>query len=340
MIVALEPCDRQRARRRTRTRARLVLLISALAVTGCRGCEKQPTKPREQPVGKAPEVTAPRVDADSLAEHLARARRGRGVRFVAPSAAEEQIYASWTELVSRAAFSGRLPTTAAPEGFAGFLAERGTLWVLAEEPDRKRGAGTIVLNPSSSVRVLVEAPHTFFDRNTLDVALTVFRTLGARALIVNTLHRGSGASEDDRVGLSLSGKSEADAAHAEHTFFLAAHRALVKEDPALTTLQLHGFRDDAVPGVDIVVSAARTRGNAKVLADALRSVLEAERVRAYPDDVRKLGGTTNIEAAASHELGSQLFHLEMSASLRNRLAEDTALAERFAKALGEGVVRR
>jgi hypothetical protein len=322
-----------------RTQAGLYLVLASLVVPGCRGCEKEPTKPREQPVQKAPPVTTPAVEPDSLPEHLARARRGRGVRFVAPTLEEEQTFAAWTEHVARSAFSGRLPAVPPPDGFAGYLAEHGRLWVLGEEPDRKRGAGALVINPSSTVRLLIEAPHTFFDRNTLEIAESVFQTDGAQALLVNTVHRGSGASEDERAGVALSGKSPADSAHAEHTFFLAAHRALVRRDPALTTLQLHGFRDDAAPGVDIIVSAAKTRGNAVALADALRRVLEPTRVRAYPKDIRTLGGTTNAEAAASREVDSQFFHLEMSASLRNRLKEDAALGERFAKALAEGVVR-
>ncbi|MBN1609509.1 MAG: hypothetical protein JW940_22955 [Polyangiaceae bacterium] len=323
-----------------RTQAGLYLLLASLLVPACRGCEKEPTKPHERPAQKTPPVTALEADRDSLPEHLARARRGRGVRFVAPTPQEEQTFVRWTEQVARAGFSGRLPGAPPPDGFAGFLAEHGQLWVLTEEPHRKRGAGALVISPSSTVRLLVEAPHTFFDRNTLDIALAVFQTLSARALLVNTVHRGSGASEDERVRVSLSGKSPADSAHAEHTFFLAAHRALVQTDPALTTLQLHGFRDDAAPGVDIIVSAARTRGNAVALADALRHVLEPSRVRAYPKEIRTHGGTTNAQAAASRELGSQFFHLEMSASLRNRLKEDAALGERFAKALAEGVVRR
>lgn len=317
----------------------IVLLLGALLLAGCRGCEKQPTKPREQPEEKAPPATTPKADPDSLSETLGRARRSRGVRFVAPTAEEEQTFMSWTEHVSRSAFSGRLPAATPPGGFAGFLAEHGRLWVLAEEPDRKRGAGVLVIDPGSTVRVLVEAPHTFFDRSTLEVALKVFQTLGAQALLVNTLHRGSGATEDERVSVSLAGKSPADAAHAKRSFFLASHRALVKTDPALTTLQFHGFRDDAAPGVDIIVSAAKTRGDPKALANALRGVLEPARVRAYPTEIRTLGGTTNVQAAASRAAGSRLFHLEMAASLRNRLKEDAVLCERFAKALGEGVVR-
>ena len=323
-----------------RTQACLILLFASFLLPACRGCEEQPTQPREQPAQKSPPVAAPDADPDSLSQYLARARRGRGVRFVAPTPEEEQTFAAWTEHVARAAFSARLPAALPPDGFAGFLAERGRIWVLAEEPDRKRGAGALVLSPSSTVRLLVEAPHTFFDRDTLLVALTVFQTSGARALLVNTAHRGSGAAEDERVSVSLAGKSPADAAHAKHTFFLAAHRALVKMDPALTTLQLHGFRDDSAPGVDIIVSAANTRGNASALADALRRVLDPSRVRVYPNEIRTLGGTTNVQAAASRELDSRFFHLEMSASLRNRLKEDGALGERFAKALVEGVVRR
>ncbi len=51
--------------------------------------------------------------------------------------------------------------------------------------------------------LIVEAPHTFFDRGTLPVALAIFEAQRARALILNTSHRYGGrpnprdASVDD-----------------------------------------------------------------------------------------------------------------------------------------------
>jgi hypothetical protein len=75
------------------------------------------------------------------------------------------------------------------------------------------------------------------------------------------------------------------------------------------------------------------------MARALSGVLGNDRVRIYPDQIRVLGGTTNVQAQDSRRLRSAFYHLELSASLRGRLTSDKALTLRLVQALGAGVAR-
>ena len=331
------PPQRRRRLHRCIVPSGLLMVLVGWALLGCQ-CEEEQKKPPTPHIVK-PVPTPPPAEGEPLMEDLTRRRRGQGVRYVPPTPDEDRAFAKWVRSVTQAALRERLPEASAPIGFAGMLLDQGRLWVVGEEPDHKRGAGALVLRPSAQRPVVIEAPHTFFDRKTLDISSHVFQVLGARALLINTLHRGTGVDADTRIEAVREGTSPTDVAHADKSFFDTAHRALIEAEPALVVLQIHGFSDKRVPGVDAVVSAARTRGPARPVAEALRALLGAERVRVYPDDIKMLGGTTNTQAAGCRGAKASFVHLELSASLRNRVTEDKVLAERFARALGEGLRR-
>lgn len=309
-------------------------LLVGLLAAGCRCDERRGPAPT---VTETPAASVPQ--SRTLIDELGRRRRAKGVRYVPPTPDEERSFSEWILAVTRAAIEERLPESAAPPGFRGTLLDEGRLWVIGETPDRKRGAGALVLRPSARRSVVVEAPHTFFDRRTLEISTHAFQALGARALLINTLHRGLGVEDDDRAEAIRKGASPSDVAHAERSFFDAAHRALLEADRGLVVLQVHGFGDDHAPGVDAIVSAAGTRGPASTVADALGTVLGQERVKAYPEDIKILGGNSNTQAISCRAGKIPFIHLELSASLRNRLTEDAPFGERFARALGEGLRR-
>ena len=140
----------------------------------------------------------------------------------------------------------------------------------------------------------------------------------------------AGTGDDDE---DAKNPSPSDVAHAEHSFFLTAHKAMLGTLPGAVTLQIHGFQDDKVPNVGVVVSAAKTSADATALADRLKRALPDHPVRVHPTDVKELGGTMNVEARASREVSAPFFHIELSRTLRNKLATDTDFRARFAVAL-------
>ncbi len=266
---------------------------------------------------------------DARLEVLRRGGR-RSVAYAAPTADEERAYRAWFAL-ALAKLDADLPPPPPPDGFVVEVIDG--LWVLGEAAGRARGAGAVALRPRPAVEVLVEAPHTFFDIGTLPIARVAFERSRARALLVNTVHRyraqAPASGGDDEESSSAS-----DVAHAERSFFLFAHEELTRALPRASAVQFHGFAAAKAPGVAAIVSASTTSGPAAQVAAAMRAVAGApSAVRLFPDEVRILGGTTNVEAAASRRAGRAFVHVELASDAREQLQRDRALLERTVAAI-------
>jgi hypothetical protein len=311
-------------------------------LSGCRGC----TESSEHDVGPRPSALpsaapsastsaapAGRAAKSSLRRRIDQAQKGDARPFVPATPAELTAYGAWFSEVVGAALTDRLPEAAPPRGFAGRFTDHGEHWVLAEADDTRRGAGLAAVRPGKSRAFVIEAPHTFFDRGTLEIALAVFERLDARALLVNTMHRSSGATPKEREEEIRRGTSKSDLAHVEQSFFSTAHAELLRADPELVSIQLHGFKDDHAPGTAAIVSAAKTRGDARAVAIALRQALPSMTIKLYPEEVDTLGGTQNRQAELSRGSRAPFVHVELSAALRTALNADSALTARFADAL-------
>ncbi|WP_438003192.1 hypothetical protein WME89_30320 [Sorangium sp. So ce321] len=357
-----------------------------------------------------PVIEAQREDDDgeqgALDEQIAPLRKG-GRHLIAepPDDAEDVTYVAWVAAAGLAAQS-RQPPPAAPPGFALRPVPGRDLWVLSDDGPRRRGAAVVVLRAGPAAPLIVEAPHTFFDRGTLPIALAVFDAQRARALIVNTSHRygglpkpgdaagddegsegggggggrgggggegagggkategkitdgaqgdgggaraagrrsqgaggggqgaGGGARGDERVARERLAASLAfaDVAHAERSFFLSAHRALLQSFPGITTVQLHGFQDSSAADAAAIASAVGAGADLERLLAPLRAVVSDGKVLAYPAEISKLGGATNVQARWSRQLGAPFYHVELSRALRDKLIDDADLRRRFAAA--------
>ncbi|WP_437949337.1 hypothetical protein WME98_00045 [Sorangium sp. So ce296] len=129
----------------------------------------------------------------------------------------------------------------------------------------------------------------------------------------------------------------ADVAHAERSFFLSAHRALLQSFPGVPAVQLHGFQDSSAPDAAAIASAVGHGANLERLLAPLRAVVSDGKVLAYPADIKKLGGATNVQARWSRQMGAPFYHLELSRALRDKLLTDEDLRRRFAAAFA-GIV--
>ncbi|WP_441285676.1 hypothetical protein ACSRUE_24345 [Sorangium sp. KYC3313] len=403
--------------------------VVLFAIAGCSqgGCRSIGSAPGAAPnPGAAAEepVTAVLVNSgeqEVLDEEITPLRKG-GRHLIAepPDDAEEVTYAAWIAAAGLAA-QNRQPPPAAPPGFALRAVRGRDLWVLSEDGTRRRGAAAVVLRVGAAVPLIVEAPHTFFDRGTLPVALAIFEAQRARALIVNTSHRYGGgpnprnASVDDdgaeggrpnlgagggrpnlgagrprpNPGVAVGGGRNpghtadsdestegaggedggdeavdghttqdgaqgiggsarggdrasrerliaslafADAAHAERSFFLSVHRALLQSFPGTPTVQLHGFQDRSAPNAAIIASAVGHGAALDRLLAPLRAIVNDGKVLAYPTEINRLGGATNVQARWSRQMSAPFYHVEMSRTLRDKLIVDTDFRRRFAAA--------
>jgi hypothetical protein len=280
-----------------------------------------------------PPVPAPRDAVELLRRALEPLRKGGVTRvpYRGPSAEELESYRRWVDAQLRVAEQGSAPELAAPAGFRSVpIAEWGQL--LAEELQSRRGAGALVLRTGAARPVLIEVPHSFYDQGTLDVGLQAFVSSGARALLVNTVHRHRALGRPATEPLPGGGWAASDVAHAETSFFLSAHAACVDAWPALEVVQLHGFADSAAPTADVILSAAGSRADPGPAARALERALGI-RAAVYPTQVRVLGGTMNQQAHYSIAAGRPFLHIELSRSVLDQLTTDSERAALFSDAL-------
>lgn len=220
--------------------------------------------------------------------------------------------------------------------------------VIREAPTVRRGSGIYFVRRGPVERErIVQVPHSFFDKGTLELGVELAQVAAARALFVNTVHRYQGGRpplDDDEGRVD----APADLAHQEQTFFQRFTSAALATLQRPQVLQLHGFADGGVPECSqalVVVSAGvATAGAAEAAAVAARlgGLLGRERVLLYPRDTRRLGAQRNVQGRLVAADGRASFlHLELSHTLRTRLLGDGELRRAFfAAVLGtEGVMK-
>lgn len=205
--------------------------------------------------------------------------------------------------------------------------------LVTELPTARRGAGAYVIRIGRvRTETIVQAPHTFSDEGTLPLAVALFRAADARALAVNTVHRRGQAGQ---VPVQLEQPSDesstappqggADVAHDEEATFQAMTTATLLMGGARSVVQLHGYADGRV-AADVVLSAGRKGSGAPRWLRAARSqvaqALPGAQVVVYPDDVDRLGARTNVQGKITRRARARFVHVELGASLRNRLRDD------------------
>jgi hypothetical protein len=208
----------------------------------------------------------------------------------------------------------------------------GRLWILREAGARRSGDGYFAWRPGGSV-LCVQAPHSFFDEGTGEIALALFSETRALALFVNTVHRYSpvvaGAVED-----------AADVAHATPSLFQAATEGLLAARLS-PVVQVHGFgpTEHLPSDTAAVVSDGGPSRPSDAPAVRLRKALQdrmGARVLLYGVDAQELGATTNAQGRIVRAAGAIFLHIEMSQRVRSAGA---AAASQLASALLEALPR-
>jgi hypothetical protein len=204
--------------------------------------------------------------------------------------------------------------------------------LLREIEADKRGGGAYAFRRDTSSKLVVQAPHTFFDEGTLPLSCEFFKRAGAAALFIDSAHRYKAAEADEQ------GEHPADVAHARDSLFQAATEGALAAVPGATVVQLHGF-GPRESGAEVVVSSGVSRPNQALPTRAreLLSPLVRGRVDRFPDESRELGATTNVQGELVRRSGGRFLHVEMSAAFRKTLLADPELRGRFLDALARAV---
>jgi hypothetical protein len=309
----------------------------ALTLAGCSPREngRQPAPvSASRSTRKSDAVTAP-VPSSDCPRALVAARRGgtQADRYVTPSEAERAAMKGLVEGLVRDARRGLAIARAEADALAYLLEDVSELpgvVLLREDPAKRRGGGAYLLRLGATSRLVVQAPHTFFDEGTLPLACELFRASSAMALFVDTAHRYKAAEVDDE------GNHPADVAHSPESLFQAATEGLLRGRPDVTVLSLHGF-SPRESGAAIVLSsgvAARSGALQTRLTPRLQALV-SEPVLRFPDETSELGGTTNVQGRAVRAAGGVFLHVEMSAPLRKALLADAGLRARVLDVFAE-----
>lgn len=195
-----------------------------------------------------------------------------------------------------------------------------TFLLLAEPVGFEEGRGWYIFRPENTNKTAIQAPHARNDVYTGVIGLKFFLARPCRAYAASTITR-----------------HRADMAHLEQTYFQAFTLAFAEVCPTGLVVQLHGFdpqQHKSVKG-DIVASAGTNQPMPwlKKLVEQLAKATSLT-VRAYPENTRQLGGTTNAQAKALRSNPHCRFlHIEMTPQLRERLLKDEQLQRAFVNTL-------
>lgn len=210
------------------------------------------------------------------------------------------------------------------------------LLVIAEREGKKRGGGIYAVRRRASLPLLLQAPHSFYDLHTGELAARFFEELPAAAVAWNSVHRGR----------SREARAASDLAHVEKSVFQTFLEAFAARHPQGAVLQFHGFsrgkrKTPAGERAGVILSNGTRKPRPSLIErrDALRALLE-EPVEVYPIDVRELGGTTNVQGRwIRRESRLRFTHCEMSLGVRKRLRKDRELRARFGRRVVAGGAR-
>lgn len=219
------------------------------------------------------------------------------------------------------------------------------LWVVTEPADDRRGRGSYLIRvgpsaSSSDTELLLQAPHSRFDRRTGTLALRLLIEGDAgsvRAVFINSAHRHR-QLDGTRTKREPADANPADAAHnPEHP--LARTTAAVLDERELLLVQLHGFARSADAGdPDLIVSSGALQPSRASEATLVRlqAALPEHPCGHYGVDTDRFGGERNVQGHAARDTRRCFLHLELSEQLRKRLIDDRELRRRFAGALPGG----
>ena len=208
-----------------------------------------------------------------------------------------------------------------------------TFIIINEKASNHGGAGTFMIRKAGISKRILQAPHSFFDEKTGDLALLVFLLNSSfKALFVNTLHRYI-HEDGNKVELEPSSANHADACHwPQHP--IAEVSRMCFEELLSSVVQIHGF--EKIQGYpDAIVSAGSTTMTyqATDVWLSMKSHFPGHEIKNFPGEVNYLGATTNVQGQDFMKLGGSFVHVELADSFREELVASLDLRIDLAQAL-------
>ena len=200
--------------------------------------------------------------------------------------------------------------------------------VVRENKPPYQGLGMFIIRLNGN-GIMLQAPHAFKDLHTGQLAIHLMLEGNYSALAINTVPRSY---------LSAGIKQEPDMAHMYNTHFISISHAFSDQYPNGQIVQLHGFnsaRRPATISTAMIISAGVKKSDSKVQQQqkCLARTIKGE-VKAYPDDINILGGTTNSIGRYLRARGFSAFrHYEMNLPTRKVLLKQKDLRGNFSECI-------
>jgi hypothetical protein len=314
------------------SKAAIFALAAAIAMSGCVCKKAVPGGPENTGAKKGAMI---KTDIRCPGALLATREGGTDPdRYVQPSEAEREALrdamSTLTATDPAAATIAAASPSLAKAGFEAIPIE-GTTSVLVRESGAKRGGGAYLVRPGGGSKIVVQAPHTFFDEGTLPLACELFERTQAVALFIETAHRYKAAPD-----------AGADVAHVSESSFQSATQGLLRSRPRAIVVQLHGFAEREGGAAIVLSGGVKTMGVPIVtrVHTALSQILKGGAVSGvarFPEESNELGATTNVQGVIVREAGGQFLHVEIAAPLRRDLLSNPTLRASVLSSLADAL---
>jgi len=214
------------------------------------------------------------------------------------------------------------------------LRDKNYLSLMEHNQNECEGKGNYIFSPSAKNKLIIQAPHSYYDKYTGKIVEQLFFNADFFAAFWNSAHRYS---------KKIIGFDSADLSKARQSYFMSFSKAVAKNFPSSFLIQIHGFtrkKRNSLQGkgADMILSQG-----GRIAADymfSLKSCLQNnfndKNIYLYPHDINELGATKNSIALHLNQLRFfQFIHIEINRPLRKVLLEDKTQLNKLSECLME-----
>jgi hypothetical protein len=202
--------------------------------------------------------------------------------------------------------------------------------IVVQEGEEVFGAGMLALRCGAAVPIVWQAPHPFFDRHSGDIILRWFTDGKSRAAMWATVHRYRATADE----LQAADIHPADVTREPGSLFHAMTVALARADNKLRFIQVHGYADSTEPRYRAILSTGDRSHPLSALGERMNSLVGPVGIYGV-HDVR-LAGTRNVQGRALADVPGRFIHVELSATTRDAILDDSERGVAVGNALEAG----
>jgi len=206
------------------------------------------------------------------------------------------------------------------------------LSLLESDSSNCDGKGSYLFNFRTNNQIILQAPHSFYDKYTGKIVEQLFLNDDYLAAFWNSSHR---------YNKQVIGQESADLSRAWQSYFMSFSKVMVQYFKNAFIVQIHGFsnkkrRSSRGSQADIILSQGSDDVGPAVfrLKECLLHHFSEQNIYIYPFDIKELGATKNTIAQQLRWLDFKNFiHIEITKPLRQKIVKNEQYGEYFSQCL-------